>query len=1051
MNSHPIEQQRFVPHVDRDVDAAARWLASALEGKDVRSIVVFIGAGNGHVLEALERRAPHAKVLVLEPDPARARACLVEGKWADRIASGRLAYLADPDYHGADEAWRVFPTKEEAPVIVVHPATAGAPGIGRAKEVLKRILFGVRANAQARRQFAPRYLLNSIRNIPAIVTGRDVRALTDAYKGLPAIVAGAGPSLDNAIPQLQELQGRALLIACDTALRPLLHAGIAPQLVVALDPSTANARHFLQLPECQDTWLVAESALDPAATSVFDGRTFWFRVANHHPWPWLNEQGIDVGTIDVWGSVLTGAFQVACLAGCDPVVFVGADLAYSRNRPYARGTTYELDWAYYAARGQTLSDTWRGHVLNNAVERVPDILGGSALSSKPLVAFRNWIAERVKRSGRRVINSTGAGILIGDGIEALQLPDALADVSASSSVSSVARNGPTLGGPDDLAARLSGIHDALLSPGPTAHPIGDWADFSGDGFNVQHVAESLDASVAVLESRAVRGSELVASRTPPIQELFRESPGYFARLPEALARLREGLNDAAPLTPPPAVNANTGRGVAIERAFALVAASCHAIIGEQSDAAPIDDAVRPLYLPVSGSYRFNDRIAWLTTTAEAVLGASWVKSPKRQERFSIPPPQLRDEPALAPFTADAARRHANRACALLALEWLRCAIDASIAPAMELWRLLYHAVHFHDDEEPAWRLDELRLQIEQVAGGQTVDVRVPIDERRLARVLTGAIRRDENEPYELPWCGHLGFRVRLAVRGQDDGRPEAPAIHVSDPHSFFRPRVLTDGALPRARANYSTGGNAVCTATGGTAVWLVGEDGSARRCREWPRPILAELPLGDGGAVAWGDGLSRPGQVDPGYVMWREGNCDDVHVQELPFRPITGTWWNGRIYWSCFPRPVETWVGLASWAPGEEGSFEVPGLEPILGFHATDLRLVLEPGRREEQGKWSRRLATQGWEWRPGADPVPVPLGPLGVVSSRASHAGWTAVAHPEADCVSLSATDGRRRSMRCYYPYHVTWLGDSLLVSTLDSELLWFQDLAVALDRSIG
>jgi hypothetical protein len=182
--------------------------------------------------------------------------------------------------------------------------------------------------------------------------------------------------------------------------------------------------------------------------------------------------------------------------------------------------------------------------------------------------------------------------------------------------------------------------------------------------------------------------------------------------------------------------------------------------------------------------------------------------------------------------------------------------------------------------------------------------------------------------------------------------------------------------------------------------------------------------------------------------MWRENDRSAVRLQELPFRPITGAWWKGRIYWSCFPRRVDTWVGLASWAPGEEGRFEVPGLEPILGFHATDTELTLEPGGRVDEGKWSRKLATHGWRWRPGADPIRVRLGRLGVASSRATHGAWTAIAHPEADCISFSATDGRRCSMRCYYPYQLAWLGETLLVSTLESDLLVFQDMTATLDR---
>ena len=80
-------------------------------------------------------------------------------------------------------------------------------------------------------------------------------------------------------------------------------------MVVGADPGAANARHFHALPDCSKTWLIAESALDRSATSIFDGRTLWFRLARHHPWPWLQESGIDIGLMEMWGSVLTAAFR----------------------------------------------------------------------------------------------------------------------------------------------------------------------------------------------------------------------------------------------------------------------------------------------------------------------------------------------------------------------------------------------------------------------------------------------------------------------------------------------------------------------------------------------------------------------------------------------------------------------------------------------------------------------------------------------------------------------------------------------------------------------
>jgi hypothetical protein len=395
---------------------AHTWLDTALNGKALPSLLIVVGFGDGSLLRELEERAPSTRLLVLDPDARNSMALATNElvrQWRD---GGRLAYFVAPDYAGAEEAWRIFRPADQ-PTVVVHPAVAQSTGLGQAKELLKKILFGVKANADARRRFAPRYLLNSLRNVPSIVDGHDVRALTDAYRGIPAIIAAAGPSLDRVIGELHTAQHRALFIACDTALRPLLHAGLTPQLVVGADPSTANARHFHSLPDCPDTWLIAESALDPSAAAPFADRTFWFRLANHHPWPWLNALGIDVGLVEMWGSVLTAAFQVACLAGCDPIVIVGADLSYSDGRPYARGTTYEFDWAQAVAGGSTLADAWQRQIARPDLVEIPDLRGVSTVTTPTLLSFRDWMLARIKASGRRVINATGAGMLFGEGVE----------------------------------------------------------------------------------------------------------------------------------------------------------------------------------------------------------------------------------------------------------------------------------------------------------------------------------------------------------------------------------------------------------------------------------------------------------------------------------------------------------------------------------------------------------------------------------------------------------------------------------------------------------
>ena len=226
------------PAGSADATAAAwRWLRGALKDAPVPPVLGLVGLGDGSLLEALDRFAPGTRVLAVEPDPGAAARFVTTPVWRAWHATGRLAYLAAPDYAGADEAWRIFPVGVIDPPVLV---TRGSTVTQAAKDVLTRIIFGVRANDTARRRFAPRYLVNAIRNVPAVTAGSDVRALSGALTGTPAVICAAGPSLDAALDDLRTYADRAYIIACDTALRPLLTAGITPPVVVGLDraPST---------------------------------------------------------------------------------------------------------------------------------------------------------------------------------------------------------------------------------------------------------------------------------------------------------------------------------------------------------------------------------------------------------------------------------------------------------------------------------------------------------------------------------------------------------------------------------------------------------------------------------------------------------------------------------------------------------------------------------------------------------------------------------------------------------------------------------------------
>jgi hypothetical protein len=992
-------------------------------------LLIVIGLGEGHLLDELEARASTTKVLAIEPDPEMARVFNARRKWSSWTSSGRLSYLVAPGYAGADDAWRMFPSSPDACTLMLNPAlTTNHPETGAAARVAQQILVGVRANAEARRRFAPGYLTNVIRNVASILRGRDVRDLEAAFAGVPAVVAAAGPSLDRNVRELAALRDRALLIAVDTALRPLLAHGIVPDFVVGLDPSEVNARHFQCLPEAKGTWLVAESALHRHAVDPFDGRTFWFRVSNHQPWPWLKEAGLDVGQIDVWGSVLTGAFQTACLAGCDPVVIVGADLAFTGQRPYCRGTTYEFDWAYGEASGSSREQLWRTHVANSPPKKVPDLHGAETTSTPSLISVRDWLVARARRSGHRVLNATGDGILFGDGIEQATLTEALALRGERPSLPPCRQKNS---GADAslIRNRIAEIRASLASE-TEVKPLPQWREFCGGALDVRALHDALDDASHALER--------TCSPSPIAPPTDSSPPQTYLQLPELTARLRSALRgEVMPVA--------HGVVSSLERARILVDAL--ALLGRVLDGMredePVDHSDPGVDLPASASFLWRSQgVRWAIELFEASLGRAWGSSEPAaaSQRYFAGPvnPRLAEEATDTP--ANVVRPIVTSARLRLVMEWLRCASSiaskegASLRETVERLRVIESIAQGDVASDGVGRAT---LLVSAKNGDVSANVTVPlgVSEAALARALSGCMRDPGVRETTLASFRSAGLDVHLAVTtgdcASDGNETDIRARRTS------RFRWIT--GLGQSVISYPIANGIVCVTPHSTSSVVVDADGRVEPHLEWPRPIVGELPFGNGGAVAWGHGDAKDPERAPSYVMYRRTSTDDPTIENLPFKPLIGVWWDERVYWAYFAADNVSSRGIASWAPGAPARIDLPDVA-VHEMRPEGSWLVLEPRARRANNIPERRLLRQGWRWQRSGKLVTFELGPHGAASGRSCAHGWVATTFPEADLVQLTRDDGLTLLMTVYQPMRAEWVGHSLLVSSAQNGMLLFE-----------
>jgi hypothetical protein len=503
---------REVPvHASAHPAAAAEEAFAQMASGGAPPLIIQIGAGLGFLLDAIERAGAPTRVIAFEAVPNVARAMLGRRDWSDWLRSGRLSIFVGPDYAGAAEAWRLFPAGVTAPPTLVSPLISREfpAEAASARALVGRMCAGVAANLEARRQFAGRYLLQTLANLPVICAEADAAALAGRFAGMPAVVVGAGPSLDGNLPFVGAVARHALVVAVDTALRPLLAAGIRPHLVVAVDPSELNGRHLRDLDDPRGVSLVAEASVDPRVFGAFAGRTFTFRVSRHEPWPWLESVGLGRGSLRAWGSVLTTAFDLAIEAGCDPIVFAGADLAYSRGLQYCRNTTYEPDWRD-CPTDEARAARFAAYIARHPTVVEPGVTAPSVISTPSLVQFRDWIVSRAAEAApRRTINATGDGILRGGPIETMTADEAGALVAArgraAAAVKGVALEVESAWARSARHRHTSFDRLAAALASPASLPVGTWAAFAGGLVSDDAIAAAVVAargSLAALTSPA---------------------------------------------------------------------------------------------------------------------------------------------------------------------------------------------------------------------------------------------------------------------------------------------------------------------------------------------------------------------------------------------------------------------------------------------------------------------------------------------------------------------------------------------------------------------
>ena len=268
-------------------------------------------------------------------------------------------------------------------------------------ERLKGVIVTTGGNLQTLMTMAWTYQRNTMQSLSHVIDSPPVRKLFGLFEGKPGIIISAGPSLIKNINRLAEIRDRAVLIAVDTSLRPLLAAGIEPHLICTGDPQEANWKH-LRGTVTHDPFLIAEPMTYPLSLEHFKKRLF---IASYgdKTMEWLSRHMPDVGHVMCWGSVATMAFDLARKMGCDPIIFVGQDLSFPGGRTYVPGTYFEVE----EKQDMSVEAFEKNHVTYT----ITDIYGQPVKTNRQMFAYKEWFRSEFAVTKARIVNATEGGIL----------------------------------------------------------------------------------------------------------------------------------------------------------------------------------------------------------------------------------------------------------------------------------------------------------------------------------------------------------------------------------------------------------------------------------------------------------------------------------------------------------------------------------------------------------------------------------------------------------------------------------------------------------------
>jgi len=261
-------------------------------------------------------------------------------------------------------------------------------------EEIKHYVSLFKISKNTREHFWEQFNKNFFNNLYSIFYQRSINDLKNQFKNVPAFIVSAGPSLDKNIKELQNVKDKGIIFSGGRTLPTLFKYNITPHFVVSMDPGIA-AYHVLKEYADHNLPLITTVVSNDTVISEHQGDVFYISNSEYKGLiRYFTQRDMDV--LPLGASVANASLAIAVYLGCNPIIFIGQDLAYT-------------DGKYHA---DSCNDTTESDTVDDMIE-VEGIDGNKVFTNSVWHTFLMWMEKFIIHNPNNIyIDATEGGAKI---------------------------------------------------------------------------------------------------------------------------------------------------------------------------------------------------------------------------------------------------------------------------------------------------------------------------------------------------------------------------------------------------------------------------------------------------------------------------------------------------------------------------------------------------------------------------------------------------------------------------------------------------------------